>query len=118
MKIISSLSVDHLSCGDNTDTPPGYLLSEDDLADFPDEIIPIARYFVGKPLLQALLDVKCLDPILYKVIHLIFFFMHFQRRYHGCYRPYDKLCYLIIDILICFNLYLTHFNLFFAIFVF
>lgn len=67
------LLADLPSSDDKPDTS-GYLLSEDDLADFPDEIVDIARRFVGKPLIQALVDVRCLDPILYKVINFVFVF--------------------------------------------
>ena len=44
----------------------GNILTEDDLADFPDEIIPSSRKHVTKLLLQALIDVRSLDSILYK----------------------------------------------------
>ena len=44
----------------------GNILTEDDLADFPDEIIPTSRKHVTKLLLQALIDVRSLDSILYK----------------------------------------------------
>ena len=41
-------------------------ITEDDLSSFPDDIILNARKFVTKLLLQALIDVKSLDSILYK----------------------------------------------------
>ena len=42
------------------------LLTDDDLADFPDELCAHARLHVKKRLLQALVDVRTLDAQLYK----------------------------------------------------
>ena len=46
--------------------PPPTILTDDDLADFPDELCEHARRHVKKRLLQALVDVRTLDAQLYK----------------------------------------------------
>lgn len=66
LKPLTAPTTDTQPCSEKEVECGDIALSDDDLADFPDEIVLGARKYVSKFLLQSLLDVRTLDSILYK----------------------------------------------------